>query len=186
MIKRLQPDIALVDVHMPGISGVEVTERVRRAKDHIAAGDVYQANLSRPWRLRLAPGSDPNLVYHALRRANPAPFAASVRFDGLTILSSSPERLLAVEGRHLSTRPIAGTRPRTGDPEQDERDTAELIAHPKERAEHVMLIDLERNDVGRVCEAGSVTRAAAKSACTGSSRPPRSTSTASCTLAGRP
>jgi anthranilate synthase component 1 len=131
-------------------------ERVRRAKEHIAAGDIYQANLSRPWRLRLAPGSDPNLVYHALRRANPAPFAASVRFEGMTILSSSPERLLAVEGRDLSTRPIAGTRPRTGDPEQDRRDTAELIAHPKERAEHVMLIDLERNDVGRVCEAGSV------------------------------
>jgi anthranilate synthase component 1 len=131
-------------------------ERVRRAKDRIAAGDVYLANLSRPWRLRLAPGSDPNLVYHALRRANPAPFAASVRFDGLVILSSSPERLLAVEGRSLSTRPIAGTRPRTGDAEQDERDTAELVAHPKERAEHVMLIDLERNDVGRVCEPGSV------------------------------
>ena len=131
-------------------------ERVRRAKEHIAAGDIYQANLSRAWRLRLAAGTDPNRVYHALRRANPAPFAASVRFDGMTLLSSSPERLLAVEGRELSTRPIAGTRPRTGDPEQDLRDTAELIAHPKERAEHVMLIDLERNDVGRVCEAGSV------------------------------
>ncbi|HTU66211.1 MAG TPA: aminodeoxychorismate synthase component I [Steroidobacteraceae bacterium] len=131
-------------------------ERVRRAQEYVASGDVYQANLSRPWRLRLAAGADADRVYAALRRANPAPFAARVQFGGMTILSSSPERLLEVTGRRISTRPIAGTRPRTGDPEQDARDTAELIAHPKERAEHVMLIDLERNDVGRVCEAGSV------------------------------
>jgi anthranilate synthase component I len=132
-------------------------ERVRRAQEHIAAGDVYQANLSRPWRLRLRPDTDPRLVYAALRRANPAPFAASVRLPGMSIFSSSPERLLMIEGRGISTRPIAGTRRRTGNVEQDRRDTAELIAHPKERAEHVMLIDLERNDLGRVCEAGSVT-----------------------------
>lgn len=131
-------------------------ERVRRVQEHIAAGDVYQANLSRPWRLRLRSAEDRRLVYPALRRANPAPFAASVHFGGMSILSSSPERLLEVQGRQISTRPIAGTRPRTGDLDQDARDTAELIAHPKERAEHVMLIDLERNDVGRVCEAGSV------------------------------
>jgi len=132
-------------------------ERVRRAKEYISAGDIYQANLSRPWRLRLRAGSDPGLVYPALRRSNPAPFAACVQFGGAMILSSSPERLLRVEGRTISTRPIAGTRRRTGDPDQDRRDTAELIAHPKERAEHIMLLDLERNDVGRVCEAGSVT-----------------------------
>jgi anthranilate synthase component I len=131
-------------------------ERVRRAKEYIASGDIYQANLSRPWRLRLDAGSDARLVYPALRLANPAPFAASVQFGGMTILSSSPERLLKVEGRAISTRPIAGTRPRTGDLDQDARETAALVAHPKERAEHVMLIDLERNDVGRVCEAGSV------------------------------
>jgi len=131
-------------------------ERVRRALEYIAAGDIYQANLSRPWRLRLSADSHPRRVYPALRRANPAPFAASLYFAGMTVLSSSPERLLEVKGRAISTRPIAGTRRRTGDAEQDARDTAELIAHPKERAEHVMLIDLERNDVGRVCEAGSV------------------------------
>jgi len=130
--------------------------RVRRALEYIAAGDVYQANLSRPWRLRLSGDSHPRRVYPALRRANPAPFAASLYYGGMTVLSSSPERLLEVKGRAISTRPIAGTRRRSGDPEQDARDTAELIAHPKERAEHVMLIDLERNDVGRVCEAGSV------------------------------
>ena len=130
--------------------------RVSRALEHIAAGDVYQANLSRPWRLRLSADSHPRRVYPALRRANPAPFAASLYYGGMTVLSSSPERLLEIKGRAISTRPIAGTRRRSGDPEQDARDTAELIAHPKERAEHVMLIDLERNDVGRVCEAGSV------------------------------
>ncbi len=131
-------------------------DRVRRVQEHIAAGDVYQANLSRAWRLRLRPGATPAGVYAALRRSNPAPFAASVQFRGMTILSSSPERLLRIQGRDISTRPIAGTRPRHASRERDERETAELVAHPKERAEHVMLIDLERNDLGRVCEAGSV------------------------------
>jgi anthranilate synthase component 1 len=131
--------------------------RVRAAKDHIAAGDIYQANLSRPWRLELRDADDAGRVYAALRAANPAPFAASVRFGGMTILSSSPERLMRINGREVSTRPIAGTRPRLGDAEQQLRDRAELVGHPKERAEHIMLIDLERNDLGRVCEAGSVT-----------------------------
>jgi len=131
--------------------------RVRAAKDYIAAGDIYQANLSRPWRLELRDAEDAARVYAALRSANPAPFAASVRFAGMTILSSSPERLMRISGRELSTRPIAGTRPRLGDAEQQLRDRAELVGHPKERAEHIMLIDLERNDLGRVCEAGSVT-----------------------------
>ncbi len=131
-------------------------ERVRRAQEHIAAGDVYQANLSRPWRLRMKPGAAAGDVYAALRRANPAPYAASVRFRDMTILSSSPERLLQIKGRDISTRPIAGTRPRHDSRERDAHETAELVAHPKERAEHVMLIDLERNDLGRVCEAGSV------------------------------
>jgi anthranilate synthase component 1 len=130
--------------------------RVRAAKEYIAAGDIYQANLSRPWRLELRDADDAARVYSALRAANPAPFAASVRFDGMTILSSSPERLLRISGREVSTRPIAGTRPRLGDAEQQLRDRAELVGHPKERAEHIMLIDLERNDLGRVCEAGSV------------------------------
>jgi anthranilate synthase component 1 len=131
-------------------------DRVRRVQEHIAAGDVYQANLSRVWRLRLRPGVTAAAVYAALRRANPAPFAASVQFRGMTILSSSPERLLQIQGRDISTRPIAGTRARHASKERDERETAELVAHPKERAEHVMLIDLERNDLGRVCEAGTV------------------------------
>jgi anthranilate synthase component I len=129
--------------------------RVRRAQEFIAAGDVYQANLSRAWRLTLRDERDRQRVAAALRRANPAPFAASWN-SGIEFHSSSPERLLRISGREISTRPIAGTRARRGDAAQDRRDTAELVAHPKERAEHIMLIDLERNDLGRVCAAGSV------------------------------
>ncbi len=136
--------------------------QVRAAQEHIAAGDIYQANLSRAWRLQLADPADAPAVYDALRTANPAPFAARVSWRGYSILSSSPERLLRITGRDISTRPIAGTRARQhpaqgSSRDQDRRDLAELVQHPKERAEHIMLIDLERNDLGRVCEAGSVT-----------------------------
>lgn len=135
--------------------------QVDAAKEHIAAGDIYQANLSRAWKLRLADARDAPRVYAALRAANPAPFAAHVTWQGCSLLSSSPERLLRITGRDISTRPIAGTRARRvskegGSAQQDLLDTAELVRHPKERAEHVMLIDLERNDLGRVCEAGTV------------------------------
>ncbi len=128
--------------------------RVAGAQFHIRAGDIYQANLSRWWRTRWTGGSA--ALYERLRAANPAPFAAYARLPDVDILSSSPERLLTIEGRVASTRPIAGTRPRSGRPGEDKREVAGLAAHPKERAEHVMLIDLERNDLGRVCEAGSV------------------------------
>ena len=129
-------------------------ERVRRAKEYIACGDVYQANLSRPWRARLTGGAGE--LYERLCAANPAPFAALAQWRGGTILSSSPERLLRVAGSRLDTRPIAGTRPRSRRPGQDESEMAALSGHPKERAEHIMLIDLERNDLGRVCEPGTV------------------------------
>lgn len=128
--------------------------RVQRAQEHIRAGDIYQANLSRWWRTGWPHATEH--LYERLRAANPAPFAAYARFPGMEILCSSPERLLAITGRGASTRPIAGTRPRSGRPGEDMREKAELVAHPKERAEHVMLIDLERNDLGRVCEAGSI------------------------------
>ena len=140
-------------------------KRVQRAQEYIRAGDIYQANLSRPWRVRPGdvPGSpgharalDPALLYERLRTRNPAPFAALVQWGGVSILSSSPERLLRVSGREVDTRPIAGTRPRTLRPGEDAPEAAALVAHPKERAEHIMLIDLERNDLGRVCEAGTV------------------------------
>jgi anthranilate synthase component I len=157
----------------PGNPAFEVTEedpqryiqRVLRAKEYIRAGDIYQANLSRPWRVRpaAAAGSaahaqalDPALLYERLRQRNPAPFAALLQWGGVSVLSSSPERLLRVSGRAVDTRPIAGTRPRTLRPGEDAPEAAALVAHPKERAEHIMLIDLERNDLGRVCEAGTV------------------------------
>ncbi len=130
-------------------------ERVRRAKAYIAAGDIYQTNLSRPWRARLD-REDVGELYERLCAANPAPFAALAQWRGSAILSSSPERLVRLEEGRIDTRPIAGTRARSRREGEDEREMAALFAHPKERAEHIMLIDLERNDLGRVCEAGTV------------------------------
>jgi anthranilate synthase component 1 len=135
------------DIHM---------ERVRRGKEYIAAGDIYQTNLSRPWHVELESDPDVGALYNRLCTTNPAPFAALVQWRGAAIVSSSPERLLRVEGRRVDTRPIAGTRPRSRRPENDLAEMTALAAHPKERAEHIMLIDLERNDLGRVCEAGTV------------------------------
>jgi anthranilate synthase component 1 len=129
---------------------------VRRGLDYIGAGDIYQANLSRGWQARLSPGASASDVYRRLRRANPGPFNGSAHFGDFAVLSSSPERLIAVRDREVSTRPIAGTRPRSRDHGADAELARELRAHPKEQAEHVMLIDLERNDLGRICEAGSV------------------------------
>ncbi|HEV2270648.1 MAG TPA: aminodeoxychorismate synthase component I [Steroidobacteraceae bacterium] len=131
-------------------------ERVRRGKEHIRAGDIYQTNLSRPWRVELRDEPDVGRLYERLRTVNPAPFAALAQWRGGVVLSSSPERLVRVAGRRIETRPIAGTRPRSRQPGEDAREIAALVAHPKERAEHIMLIDLERNDLGRVCEAGTV------------------------------
>jgi anthranilate synthase component 1 len=133
--------------------------RVVRAKEYVRAGDVYQANLSRPWDVSIRAGGGlpaAAALYQRLRAANPAPFAALAQWQDVAIVSSSPERLVRVIGRHVDTRPIAGTRPRSRRPGDDAREMTELAAHPKERAEHIMLIDLERNDLGRVCEAGSV------------------------------
>ena len=129
---------------------------VRRALEYIAAGDVYQANLSRQWRGRASGRIDPVGLYRRLRAANPSPFAGILRYGDFALLSSSPERLLAVRGDVVSTRPIAGTRPRGRTPEADTALIRSLLDNEKERAEHVMLIDLERNDLGKVCAGGSV------------------------------
>lgn len=129
-------------------------EACRRSLDHIAAGDVYQANLARRWRMSLPRGLNAGDLYRRLRVSNPGAFAGSAVLPGFTILSSSPERLVRVRGRDVDTRPIAGTRPRRG--QADAAAIAELTGSPKEQAEHVMLIDLERNDLGRLCEAGTV------------------------------
>lgn len=129
---------------------------VERALEYIAAGDIYQANLSRGWTAQLNDGIKPVHLYQRLRRTNPGPFSGLAVLDDLAVVSSSPERLVSVRDGWVATRPIAGTRPRGIDSATDRSLAAELHAHPKERAEHVMLIDLERNDLGRVCEAGTV------------------------------
>ncbi len=129
---------------------------VRRCKRYIAEGDVFQVNLSRPWRFDLAADIRPADIYRRLRRHNPAPFAALAVHGDAAIISSSPERLVRVRGERVETRPIAGTRPRTTEAQRDQALQDELLAHPKERAEHIMLIDLERNDLGRLCVPGTV------------------------------
>jgi anthranilate synthase component 1 len=131
-------------------------DSVRRALEYIAAGDVYQANLSRGWQAKATPPADPVAVYRRLRATNPSPFAALLRDGDFACLSSSPERLVSTRGNTVSTRPIAGTRPRGATAEADAALVRSLLNNEKERAEHVMLIDLERNDLGRVCAGGSV------------------------------
>ncbi|MEW6001972.1 MAG: anthranilate synthase component I family protein [Nitrospirota bacterium] len=133
----------------------EYMDIVKKVKEYIAAGDIFQANMAqrvsanvgkvRPWSL-----------YKILRSINPSPFAAFVDFGNYQIVSSSPERLIRVKGRIIETRPIAGTRPRGKNTEEDEMMRTELLLNEKERAEHVMLIDLERNDLGRVSDYGTV------------------------------
>ena len=128
---------------------------VERILDYLAAGDVFQVNLSRGWNARFDARVDPAALYARLRSANPAPFAGLFAGAGRVVASSSPERLVSIRGDVVETRPIAGTRPRFQGDDDAER-IRELVGHPKERAEHVMLIDLERNDLGRVCQPGSV------------------------------
>ncbi len=130
---------------------------VRRILRHITDGDVFQANLSRAWRGRIAPGCESAAIYDRLRLSNPAPFAALAQIGEQSIISSSPERLVSARAGIVETRPIAGTRPRGADPVADRSLSDRLLAHPKERAEHIMLIDLERNDLGRLCVPGTVT-----------------------------
>jgi anthranilate synthase component 1 len=131
-------------------------QAVETAKDYIADGDIYQANLSRQWDANLHGVATAEQLYARLRATNPAPFAGLASWNGTQIISSSPERLLQIRDGIASTRPIAGTRPRSDDRAMDDELSTELFNHPKERAEHVMLIDLERNDLGRICNAGTV------------------------------
>jgi anthranilate synthase component 1 len=129
---------------------------VKQAQRYIVAGDIFQANLSRQWGGSLRPGMQPVDIYTRLRRSNPAPFAGLAVFDDFAVISSSPERLLRIRGNRVETRPIAGTRPRSPSRRGDAQLREELLANAKERAEHVMVIDLERNDLGRICQAGSI------------------------------
>jgi anthranilate synthase component 1 len=131
-------------------------QAVQRALEYTAAGDVYQTNLSRRWQVQAPCALDPVAIYRQLRHTNPSPFAALLRVGDFALLSSSPERLVSIRGDLIETRPIAGTRPRGATPADDAVLIRSLLENEKERAEHIMLIDLERNDLGRVSVAGSV------------------------------
>ncbi len=128
---------------------------VERIKNYIRDGDVFQANLSRLWQGELRDSLSSAVLFASLRRHNPSPFAALLHFPGLDVISSSPERLISVQAGQAQTRPIAGTRPRRAGAD-DQAVSDALLAHPKERSEHIMLIDLERNDLGRICQPGSI------------------------------
>ncbi|MGH7312430.1 MAG: anthranilate synthase component I family protein, partial [Candidatus Rokuibacteriota bacterium] len=136
------------------MEGDAFTEAVRQAKEYIAAGDAYQIVLSR--RLDCPLPADPFTVYRALRTINPSPYLFYLRLGNTTIVGSSPEVLVRLEGDRVEVRPIAGTSPRGATDTQDRSIAEALLADPKERAEHVMLVDLGRNDVGRVSVLGSV------------------------------
>lgn len=129
-------------------------EAVRKGQEFIKAGDIFQFVPSQ--RLRVKSTADPFDVYRALRIINPSPFMFYLKSPGCTLIGSSPEILCRVEGRKATTRPLAGTRRRGATPEEDRLLEMELLADPKERAEHIMLVDLHRNDIGRVSRIGSV------------------------------
>jgi para-aminobenzoate synthetase component 1 len=132
----------------------EYIKAVDRVREYIATGDVFQVNLSQRFEADLK--IPPYELYKRLRMVNPAPFASYLNFQGVTIVSASPERFLKVQGDMVETRPIKGTRPRGRDPVEDERLAQELTHSTKDRAENVMIVDLERNDLGRVCHYGTV------------------------------
>jgi anthranilate synthase component I len=148
-----QPAPAPLEVHS-NMERETFEAMVRTAKEHIAAGDIYQVVLSQRFEASL--NADPFTVYRALRHVNPSPYMYFMKMGGRAIVGSSPEMLVRVEGRNVQTHPIAGTRPRGRTEEDDVRLGEELKGNEKERAEHVMLVDLGRNDVGRVSKYGTV------------------------------
>ena len=151
-LKRPQNSDALTLT--PNMSQEAYESIVRKAKDYIAAGDIYQVVLSRRFEAELS--VDAFTVYRALRHVNPSPYMFFIRMGERSIVGASPEMLVRVEGRHAVTHPIAGTRPRGKTDEEDMRLADELKRNEKERAEHIMLVDLGRNDIGRVCDYGTV------------------------------
>lgn len=165
LLKDLRTDLSGVAEYMGSpvkVDGFEEEDEqiflqgVAEVKRYILEGDVFQVNLARQWQASIEHRGNAADVYARLRESNPAPFAGIADFGQHQIISSSPERLAKVRGGVIETRPIAGTHPRAPLAEEDELLRRQLIASPKERAEHIMLVDLERNDLGRVCEPGSI------------------------------
>lgn len=140
----------------PQMSRADYIRIVGRAQEYIAAGDIYQANLSYPWLAPWPQGLEPLAFYERLRAASPAPHSAYLDLGGTQVFSASPECFLTMSGRSIVTRPVKGTRPRGSDAREDRDMVVELQQSSKERAELVMITDLERNDLGQVCEFGSV------------------------------
>jgi anthranilate synthase component 1 len=140
--------------YIPSISQGAFEQSVRSVQEHIYAGDIFQAVLSH--RLECAVKNDPFAIYTALREINPSPYMYYLDFGGEQVIGASPEMLVRVERRRVTTVPIAGTRQRGCNAQEDTQLERELLADPKERAEHTMLVDLARNDLGRVCRFGSV------------------------------
>lgn len=153
VISNLESRISPLQVSSNFTRG-EYLRAVRHAKEYIAAGDIYQVNLSQRMSAPLA--STPLSLYRRLTEQNPAPFAAFLETPDAAIICCSPERFLQIRSGEVETRPIKGTRPRGATPDEDAALAAELVASEKDRAENVMIVDLERNDLGRVCEFGSV------------------------------
>ena len=137
-------------------SSEEHQEQVKSCIDYIYQGEIFQANLSRLWNYKISDKISDVEIYKQLRKTNPSPFSGLVKFNDSTIISSSPERLISINNKHLQTRPIAGTRPRGASGILDIQLSNELINSDKEKAEHLMLVDLERNDISRVCKPGTV------------------------------
>ncbi len=167
IIERMERPLPMSHINGEGVAGdskglrlsSNFTKRgfmkaVDRAKEYIHSGDAFQIVLSQ--RLQGQTTAEPFNVYRALRMLNPSPYMFYLDFQDFQLIGSSPEMLVKLEGGMAETRPIAGTRPRGANEEEDKSTTADLLADPKERAEHIMLVDLGRNDLGRVCRFGSV------------------------------
>ncbi len=130
---------------------------IKRTKEFIKEGDIFQANLSRLWQINLKKPVTAAQSFYQLMQHNPSPFSALVKInESTTLISSSPERLVKIKDGKAETRPIAGTHPRSENRDKDKLLSEKLLKHPKEQAEHIMLIDLERNDLGRFCVPGSI------------------------------
>lgn len=151
-LEQARPKLAVLSDDPPQ----NFKDAVERIHEYILDGDVFQVNLSRAWQGEFDDKPDAGALYRSLRKSNPAPFAGMVHWKDHVLMSSSPERLVSTRLGEVQSRPIAGTRPRGTDHDSDLALSRELLTHPKERAEHIMLIDLERNDLGRVCETGTV------------------------------
>lgn len=151
---RTSPDDFSGAITRSNFTQQQYIRAVEIAREYIASGEIYQVNLSQRFEGNLT--THPYSLYQTLRRINPAPFAAYLNFDEVTVLSASPERFLKLEGDRVETRPMKGTRPRGRSSAEDEAIVRELLSSEKDRAENVMIVDLERNDLGKVCHFGTV------------------------------